>query len=124
MKLVRENQYIRSLELMEEKITDHDLFPFHLPFIKDIKKLIFYPNVTFIIGENGMGKSTLLEGIAIAYGFNPEGGTLNFNFTNYDSHARLDEYIRLIKSGNRPADHFFFRAETFYRFSDRRLPPQ
>ncbi len=37
--------------------------------------------VTFLVGENGTGKSTLLEGIAVACGFNPEGGTRNFNFS-------------------------------------------
>ncbi|MYL55013.1 hypothetical protein GLW08_16900 [Pontibacillus yanchengensis] len=37
-----------------------------------------------------MGKSTLLEGIAILLGFNPEGGTRNFHFSNYDSHSDLD----------------------------------
>lgn len=64
-----------------------------------------------------MGKSTLLEGIAIAYGFNPEGGTLNFNFSNYDSHSNLDEYLRLKKGVYKPKDHFFFRAETFYNLA-------
>ncbi|MFP3416001.1 AAA family ATPase, partial [Bacillus sp. SIMBA_074] len=73
--------------------------------------------VTYVIGENGMGKSTLLEGIAIAYGFNPEGGTLNFNFSNYDSHSNLDEYLRLKKGVYKPKDHFFFRAETFYNLA-------
>src|SRR5690606_5667610 len=63
---------------------------------------------------NGMGKSTLLEGIAIAFGFNPEGGTLNFNFSSYDSHSDLDEYLRLVKGADRAKDSFFFRAETFY----------
>jgi predicted ATPase len=34
------------------------------------------------VGENGTGKSTLLEAIAIAFGFNPEGGTKNFRFSS------------------------------------------
>jgi len=37
-----------------------------------------HPNVTFLIGENGTRKSTLLEAIAVEYGFNPEGGSKNF----------------------------------------------
>lgn len=40
--------------------------------------------VTFFAGENGSGKSTLLEALAVAYGFNPEGGTLNYRFQTYD----------------------------------------
>ena len=64
-----------------------------------------------------MGKSTLLEGIAMALGFNPEGGTLNFNFSSYDSHSNLDQFLRVVKGVNRANDHFFFRAETFYNLA-------
>jgi predicted ATPase len=41
-------------------------------------ELSFHPKATFIIGENGSGKSTILEAIAVAYVFNAEGGTKNF----------------------------------------------
>ncbi|MBR5430356.1 MAG: AAA family ATPase [Firmicutes bacterium] len=70
--------------------------------------------VTFLVGENGMGKSTLLEAIAVAWGFNPEGGTVNFNFSTRDSHSRLWERLRLIRGVRRPRDGFFLRAESFY----------
>ncbi|MFC0273163.1 AAA family ATPase [Metabacillus herbersteinensis] len=112
--LDQDSQYIRSAYIKRDQITSYDHFPLNLPVIRNFKELKFHPNVTYIIGENGMGKSTLLEGIAIAYGFNPEGGTLNFNFTSYDSHSNLDEFIRLVKGVSRAKDHFFFRAETFY----------
>jgi predicted ATPase len=85
--------------------------------MQNFEELSFHPNVTYIIGENGMGKSTLLEGIAIALGFNPEGGTLNFNFSSYDSHSDLEQYLRLAKGFNKPKDSFFFRAETFYNLA-------
>ena len=45
-----------------------------IPALKDFYRLVFDSNVTFFAGENGTGKSTLLEGIAVAYGYNPEGG--------------------------------------------------
>lgn len=113
-KLNRDNQYIRGISLKRDQISSYDHFPLNLPVIRNFQELRFHPNVTYIIGENGMGKSTLLEGIAIALGFNPEGGTLNFNFSSYDSHSNLDEYIRLMRGINRAKDHFFFRAESFY----------
>lgn len=69
--------------------------------------------VTFFVGENGTGKSTLIEAIAIASGFNPEGGSANFNFHTEDSYSDLWEHIRLERS-RRQKDGFFLRAESFY----------
>jgi predicted ATPase len=112
--LNQDSQFIRAVYLKKDRISSYDHFPLNLPVIRSFQELTFHPNVTYIIGENGMGKSTLLEGIATALGFNPEGGTLNFNFSNYDSHSNLDEYLRIVKGVNRAEDHFFFRAETFY----------
>ena len=43
-------------------------------------QLQFAAGLNVFVGENGTGKSTLLEAIAVASGFNPEGGTKNFNF--------------------------------------------
>ncbi|MFJ7367160.1 AAA family ATPase [Peribacillus frigoritolerans] len=117
MKLDYDSQYIRGIYLNRDRISSYDHFPLDLPVIKHLQEVAFHPSVTYVIGENGMGKSTLLEGIAIAYGFNPEGGTLNFNFSNYDSHSNLDEYLRLKRGVYKPKDHFFFRAETFYNLA-------
>ncbi|WP_413374743.1 AAA family ATPase [Alkalihalobacillus sp. 1P02AB] len=114
MLLHSQNQYVKKMELIKERVPSFAEFPFTLPSLQHFEELSFHPNVTYIIGENGMGKSTILEAIAIAYGFNPEGGTLNFRFSNFDSHSKLDRYIRLSKGVLRPKDGFFFRAETFY----------
>ena len=51
-------------------------------FLSREKQLSFTSNITFFVGENGTGKSTLLEAIAVAYGFNAEGGSRNFTFFN------------------------------------------
>ncbi|MGE5397087.1 MAG: AAA family ATPase [Chitinophagales bacterium] len=109
-----ENCYLREIQLLKEKPGWVDGYPFFLPVFRGSDVIEFHPNVTFIIGENGMGKSTLLEAIAVAWGFNPEGGTLNFNFSTRESHSDLYQYIRLIKGIKRPRDGFFLRAESFY----------
>jgi len=70
--------------------------------------------VTYIVGENGSGKSTLIEAIALAFGFNAEGGSVNFLFSTRDSSSDLCRSIRLHKTFNRPKDGFFLRAESFY----------
>lgn len=112
--LTKDTQYIRSLYLKRDQIKSFARYPLNLPFICGLEELAFHPNVTYIIGENGMGKSTLLEAIAISHGFNPEGGTRNFNFSSYDSHSDLNKYLRIVKGVHRANDSFFFRAETFY----------
>ena len=70
--------------------------------------------VTILVGENGVGKSTLLEAIAVAAGFNPEGGSINFQFSTADTHSPLYRCLGLIRGTRRPRDGFFLRAESFY----------
>lgn len=87
-----------------------------LPIIKylaDLKKLSLTSDVTFFVGENGTGKSTLLEAIAVAYGFNAEGGSVNFNFSTNETHSELYSHLTLAKTGF-AKDGFFLRAESFY----------
>ncbi len=117
MKLDYETQYIKRIYLNKQLVSSYDHFPLNLPIMKNLDEIHFHPNVTYIVGENGMGKSTLLEGIAIALGFNPEGGTLNFNFSSYDSHSNLNQYLRIAKGMYRAEDPFFFRAESFYNLA-------
>lgn len=109
------NLYIRDVRISKEIPRNNYLSK--LPVVKNLKKmgrLDFSKNVTFIVGENGIGKSTLIEGIAVAMGFNPEGGTVNFNFATKDSHSNLHEYLTVCKGYKRHKDGFFLRAESFY----------
>lgn len=117
MDILKNAQYLRSIELKRNKIENFKEYPFCLPSIKSLTTLEFHPKVTFIVGENGTGKSTILEAIATAYGFNPEGGTKNFNFSSRDTHSELQKYVRLIKGLVMPKDGFFLRAESFYNFA-------
>ncbi|RKN66139.1 AAA family ATPase [Paenibacillus ginsengarvi] len=102
------------MELVRSAIPSYREYPFHLGAIRSLKRLEFHPKVTYIVGENGMGKSTLMEAIAVAWGFNPEGGTKNFSFSTRATHSRLHEYVRLVRGMRKPRDGFFFRAESYY----------
>ncbi len=82
-------------------------------YLHTLDALYFQKPVTFFVGENGTGKSTLLEAIAIALGFNPEGGSKDFSFSTKASHSELYQYLTTIKKGY-PKDGFFLRAESFY----------
>ena len=82
--------------------------------IKGLEELSFNKNITIFVGENGSGKSTMLEAIAVSYGFNPEGGTRNYSFSTYDSHSELCDAIRLSRGIRKPKWGYFLRAESFY----------
>lgn len=111
------NDYIRKIILRRDTVPSFHSYPFNIPSIKDLDELVLHHHVTFLVGENGMGKSTLLEAIAIAIGFNPEGGSLNFNFSTYDSFSSLHEHLRVAKGVVKPRDGFFLRAESFYNLA-------
>ncbi|AKB29775.1 ABC transporter, ATP-binding protein [Methanosarcina siciliae T4/M] len=117
MKSGKLEQYIRYIELDREKVPSFSEYPFNLPAVRNLQSLSFHPKVTFIIGENGSGKSTILESIAVAYGFNAEGGTKNFNFTSRATHSDLSNYIKVVKGTKKPRTGFFLRAESFYNFA-------
>lgn len=89
-------------------------YPQDLPAVRHLSTLSFTSPVTIFCGENGTGKSTLLEGIAVACGFNPEGGTRNFQFSSCDTHSPLWRYLGLTRGARRERDGFFLRAESFY----------
>lgn len=93
---------------------ERNSYPYNIPSIAKLDELSLRNPVTFIIGENDSGKSTLVESIAINAGFNAEGGSSNFNFSTQDSHSVLFEDIQLIRTGYRNKDGYFLRAESFY----------
>jgi predicted ATPase len=106
--------YLLEIGLKRDRIPGFDRYPFSLPALRHLESLTFHPKITFIVGENGSGKSTLLEAIAIAWGFNPEGGTRNFNFQTRTSHSPLHEVLKLVRGIHRAKDGFFLRAESFF----------
>ncbi|AEI44637.1 AAA family ATPase [Paenibacillus mucilaginosus] len=109
--------YLRCIQLLREKVPSFEQYPFHLHAIRELNTLELHPKVTYIVGDNGMGKSTLIEGLAVAWGFNPEGGSLNFQFSTFASHSELHRYLRLVRGARKPRDGFFFRAESYYNLA-------
>ncbi len=106
--------FVSSISLKREAVPSFKEYPFSIPAIRNLRTLALQGPVTFLVGENGTGKSTLLEAVAVASGFNAEGGSRNFRFATRESHSTLHEYLRLIRPPGRPRDGFFLRAESFY----------
>lgn len=82
--------YLRKINLSEKP--DRDSYSSTIPAIGYLEKekcLKFNQSVTFFVGENGTGKSTLLEAIAVAMGFNAEGGSRDFAFSTQDTRLVL-----------------------------------
>src|SRR5438045_1935194 len=108
---------IKFILLDRKGIKSLDEYPFDIPAIHHLERLDLHPKVTFLVGENGSGKSTLIEAIAVAAGFNPEGGTKNFNFATRRSDSRLSEYLSVARGVRRERDGFFLRAESMFNLA-------
>jgi len=105
--------YLLDVTFLRDRINTPDRYPFSIPVVQHLSHLSFHPNVTFFVGENGSGKSTLIEALAVACDLNPEGGSVNFNFSTRATHSQLENYLRVARRGL-PPDSFFLRAESFY----------
>jgi len=101
---------------------DFKKYPFSLHIIKNLKRIEFPTQVTFFVGENGTGKSTILEGIAENVGFGAEGGNKNIEFKT----SREETYLAAkslansftLSWRNKPKDGYFFRAESFFNVAN------
>lgn len=108
------NLFLTRIDLKKDLIFDFDKYPFNIDFVKNFERLTLDSPVTFIVGENGSGKSTFIEALAVACGLNAEGGTQNFNFSTRESHSNLHEYLEINHFQRLCETKFFLRAESFY----------
>ena len=112
--MLKEKPYIKRLILKRNKISDFEEYPFNIPSIKCLDEIEFHEDVTFIVGENGSGKSTILEAIALHQGFSLEGGSKNVNLNIHNNASNLQDCITVAKGIGKPTDYFFLRAESLY----------
>jgi predicted ATPase len=111
--------YLRRVWLDPSRVTDRDAYPFCLPLFSNGEfDLAFDRAVTIIVGENGTGKSTLLEGIAALAGYDEAGGGKGYRPLD---HSRAIEVMggslaRALRASWLPkiTNGWFFRAESFF----------
>ena len=110
------NLIVKKITLQRDKIESFDKYPFNIDVVKNFDELNFDTPVTFFVGENGVGKSTFIEALAVSLGMPAEGGTENFRYETKNTTSVLSDYLRL-GMYNKPKMKFFLRAESFYNFS-------
>ena len=110
------NLIIKKISLQRDKVKSFDKYPFNINIVKNFEALNFNSQVTFFVGENGIGKSTFIEAIAVSLGLPAEGGTENFRYETKNATSELSSYLR-VGIYNKPKMKFFLRAESFYNFS-------
>lgn len=107
------NLFVTKVALDREKIDNFNIYPFNIAVIKNFNELKINSPVTFLVGENGIGKSTFIEALAVNLGLNAEGGSQHFAFHTKDTHSNLSDYL-IVSKHDRPKTKYFLRAESFY----------
>jgi predicted ATPase len=107
---------LKKITLLRDKVEDWNCYPFTVPIIRNFETLSFSSRIVFFAGENGTGKSTLLEAIAAHYGFGREGGTRNFTNNSTNSNLSTDALRKALRLSfdKRTGSGYFLRAESFF----------
>jgi predicted ATPase len=110
--------YLRRLWLDPSRIADRKAYPFCLPFLGDDFELGFDRPITIIVGENGTGKSTLLEGIAVLAGYDEAGGGKGYMPVDHSKALEVmdGQLSKALRASWLPkiTNGWFFRAESFF----------
>lgn len=108
--------FLLGVYAVPERLAAAHGFPFSLPFVGALD-VDLSARITFLVGENGSGKSTFLEALADLAGYPSTGGGKN---EVADARAPGADLARCLRPRfrERPRDGFFFRAETMFGFAD------
>jgi predicted ATPase len=111
--------YVLGLKRLDER----DAFPFSVPAVAQIEQLRFDEPVTLLAGENGTGKSTILEAVAAAIGFSEQGGEFSRlgELPAVPRNVLDDRDIPIlgpVLSATKPRGGYFLRAESFFNVAE------
>jgi predicted ATPase len=107
---------LKTIELLRERVPRWDAYPFTVASIASLAALEISSPICFFVGENGTGKSTLLEAIAFHYGFGREGGNRNLSFETSESVRSIEPLVKALRLAftKRTGAGFYLRAESFF----------
>ena len=110
--------YLKRIWLDPSRIADRKAYPFCLPFLQDDFELSLDRPITIIVGENGTGKSTLLEGIAVLAGYDEAGGGKGYRPVDHSEAVEVmgGDLSKALRASWLPkiTNGWFFRAESFF----------
>ncbi|MFK4852087.1 AAA family ATPase [Microbacterium sp. ZW T6_19] len=114
----RREQPVVAVRPNDDAPTPSSAWPTSIPAVAQVLRegIDLSPGVTFLVGENGSGKSTIVEGVAIAYGLSPEGGSRQAMHSTRPTESPLSDWIRLQRGVGASRWGFFLRAETMHSF--------
>jgi predicted ATPase len=92
-----------------------DDYPFNLHLVKNLEQVKFTKNITFFVGENGSGKSTILEALAYAAAI-PTAGAMSIEDDPFMQAARDLGKMLSLRFSEKTHAGFFARAEDFFGF--------
>jgi predicted ATPase len=93
-------------------------FPFDVPAVAAVESLRLDAPVTLLAGDNGTGKSTLVEAIAEAMGFAAEGGELErWGELPAVPRSVVSGALEPLLSATKPRNGYFLRAESFFNIA-------
>ena len=110
--------YLKRVWLDEERVANPAAYPFCLPILRPPFELEFSHPITILVGENGTGKSTLLEGIAVLVGYDEAGG--GKGYMPVDHSRAVEQNGGALATAFRASwlpkvtNGWFFRAESFF----------
>lgn len=109
------NALLHDVRLDGSRVPDEEAFPFVLPVVRALRDpLPFHPQVTFLVGENGSGKSTILEALAAKLDLDAHGGDTVLTFVEHRADTPLHEALILARGTRSPTMRYFLRAESFF----------
>lgn len=112
--------YLRRIKLLDPDLVQGEAkYPYCVPAVRHIESFAFDRPVSFLVGENGMGKSTVLEALMAQM---PTDRNMMYDGEDYwtvkIAANDLDKQIELMFDA-RPQDIFCFRAESFFNYADK-----
>ena len=108
--------HLKSVTVRDRDDSENNQFPFSIDIIQSLKRINFNSPVTFFVGENGSGKSTVLEALACSIGSITIGSESVKTDPSLTSIRRLSQHFQLSWS-KRTHKGFFLRAEDFFGYA-------